>query len=177
MKTKVVSILTMVYGGCAAGFGLFFMIIVFMQKWMISGMPSSANPEFQARLMEQRLYMETLHAIWLIFIPFLVVLGLLFAFSGYQLYKDREIGKRIAYGSSLSTVLWFALYAVISTTLGGPLARKMFGLNDFLFVLFGIFSYLVSFIMICGYPVFLLFYLPRTFRHLEPSLRQGASGP
>ncbi len=167
----------MVYGGGAVGFSLFFMILVFMQKWMVSGMPSSANPGFQARLMEQRIYMETLHSIWLVFMPFLVILGLLFAFSGYQLYRGREIGKRIAFGSALSTVLWFALYAVISTTSGGALARKMFGLNDTLFVLFGIFSYLVSFIMICGYPGFLLFYLPRISRTTEPLLRQGVSAP
>jgi hypothetical protein len=171
MKTKVISVLTMVYGGGTAVFGLFFIAIIFLQKLMFSTMPSSVN------FVNQRLYMETLHNIWLVFMPMLIVLGFLFVLSGYCLYNARDVGKRLAQGSSIAVILWFAFYALILEVKAGAMMENTFFLNNFLYVPFVVFSYLMSFVMLCGYPVFLLFYLPRISRTTEPSLRQGASGP
>jgi hypothetical protein len=159
MKTKVISVLTMVYGGCTAVFGLFFLVIIFLQKLMFSAMPSSVN------FMNQRLYMETLHNIWLIFMPLLIFLGLLFLFSGYHLYKSRLVGKRLTQSASIAVILWFAFYAFILEVKAGAMMENTFILNNIVYVPFMVFSYLMSFVMICGYPVFLLFYLSR--RHAQ----------
>ena len=159
MKTKVISVLTMVYGGGSAVFSLFFIAIIFLQKLMFSTMPSSVN------FVNQRLYLETLHNIWLIFMPLLIFLGLLFLFSGYHLYKARLVGKRLTQGASIAVILWFAFYALIVEVKAGAMMENTFFLNDILYVPFMVFSYLMSFVMICGYPVFLLFYLSR--RHAQ----------
>ena len=145
----------MVYGGCTAVFGLFFLVIIFLQKLMFSAMPSTVN------MMDQRLYMETLHNIWLVFMPLLIFLSLLFLFSGYHLYKARLVGKRLTQGASIAVILWFAFYALILEVKAGAMMENTFFLNNILYIPFMVFSYLMSFVMICGYPVFLLFYLSR----------------
>lgn len=176
MKNKVVSVLTMVYGGLEAAFGLFSLLGIFMQRLMMRATPSFSHPNFHGGSLEFWLRIEITHNVWLVFMPFLIVLGFLFVVSGYQLYKNKGVSVPLIRVSSLSIILWFVLYAVINV-LWLPYITRGFELNHAFLILLMILSMVMSFVMTCGYPVFLLFYLPRISRTNEPSLRQGASGP
>lgn len=173
MKNKVVSVLTMVYGGLEAFFGLGLLFIIIMQKIMIWS-ASLSHPKYNARSWIIWQNIEITHNVWAVFAPFLILLGVLFFISGYHLYQNRPVGLRLVRVASVSIILWFVLYAVINV-LWLPYITRGFELNHTFLIPLMILSMVMSFVMICGYPVFLLFYLPRMSRTTEPSLKQGVS--
>jgi hypothetical protein len=158
MKNKVVSVLTMVFGSLEAVFGFFSLLGIFMQRLMMRATPSVSHPEVHRGSMEFWLRIEITHNIWLIFMPFLIALGILFVVSGYQLYKNKKIGVPLIRGASISIVLWFILYCLISLSFG-PYLFNIPEMNDVSFKIFLVLSGIISFVVICGYPVFLLLYL------------------
>jgi len=100
--------------------------------------------------------MDLVHNVWSIFMPFLFIIGLLFVFSGYKMHQQRVIGKSIARIASLSIILWFILYGALSISLVPFLGFE--DVNSLFFKILMAFSFVMSYVFICGYPTFLLFY-------------------
>ena len=104
-KSNKTPMVMMVLGGLGTMFGLMALMIVFMQKSFLARSNAADNaPEFMLQ------YMEKIHQIFLVWMPLLSVLGLVWVVGGFLLHRYGRAYKGWVLISILLSVGWIFGY-------------------------------------------------------------------
>ena len=105
------------------------------------------------------LYLTALQNVWLLYMPIVFIIGLLYILSGFLIKKGRRMGIFFGVISALLNILWFAGYSVsLHTTVLPAMPHKFHP-----FVIAG--ALIFSGIILCLYPLYYLI----TYNNIETS--------
>jgi hypothetical protein len=149
LSSKTISDLSKLYGLLGILFGSGLILFQFIQRMFFSADSFPSTPQ-----MDFKLYFTALNKLWLTYIPFMILIGGMFFLSGYFISKNYKYGKMVLILSSTLNIIWYILYAVASWHDILPLILNAFSPNTFMI------SYTLTGMVMCAYPLFLLFYLP-----------------
>jgi hypothetical protein len=149
LSLKTIGDLSKVYGllGMIFGSGLIFFSYIQRLFYNANHFPGNPNIDF-------KLCYAALSRLWLTYIPFMILIGGMFYLSGYFIIKKNKNGKRILLLSSILNIIWYFLYAIAAAHDIVPLMANVFSPKSFME------SYIMTGIVTCAYPFFILIYLP-----------------
>jgi hypothetical protein len=149
MKAKNAGLVTMVYGAVGCGFGLFALLITYVENKMIVNFKSTDQLE------KMKIYFHALQNVWLIFMPLMILIGLIYLLSGYYLKKQRKEGISVGIVATILNILWFIGYVMSLITNVMPVFPHRIdpAVEISIFSLVGIIT--------CLYPIYFLFIFKR----------------
>jgi hypothetical protein len=103
-------IITCIFGGVMIPFGAFGLLMVALQRLMFSTLPPIPATDPHGKL-----FLETMHLIhgaWLIYMPLLIVIGVVFVVAGIQLFRGSQVARRVAQVNAGLCYVWLIAYAV-----------------------------------------------------------------
>jgi hypothetical protein len=98
-----------ILGVMMIAFGVFSLLMVGLQRVMLFGLPPIPQ---DARGIAFTKATEAIHLTWLIYMPLMIVGGLVFAVTGVGVFRGSEIARRVPQVNALLGYIWLAAYAV-----------------------------------------------------------------
>lgn len=149
----------MIYGLVGCCFGLFALLLSYAAQKMIGNFESTGD-----QIIKMKSYFSALQNVWLIYMPLMIIIGFVYAFSGWLIQKEKKEGILIGIFASVLNLLWFAGYAISLYTNVMPVFPHKIepAVQIVVIAMAGIF--------ICLYPLYFLI----TFKRIE--LKQELTG-
>ncbi len=151
MKAKSIGLFSIVYGVIGCGFGLFALLITYaVQKMIVNFKPTE-------QVEKMKIYIKALQDVWLIYMPAMILIGLIYLFSGYLLNKHRKQGISVGMVAAIFNILWSAGYTmnIISNVIPVSSHPLKPAVQIFVTAIVGIVT--------CLYPLYFLL----TFKNIE----------
>ncbi len=146
-QIKTIGSISKIYGLIATGFGTILILTSFILRVFFNAHHFPPHPK-----MNFKLYFVALHEVWMIYMPLMVLIGLLYLLSGQGLSHNRKFGKVLLLTSSLLNIGWFLFYINASRITVLPLVKNAFPSGIITF------SFILTAFVTCGYPTFVLAY-------------------
>ena len=109
-------------------------------------------------------YFAALQDVWLIYMPLMIIIGLIYVSSGLLLKKEKKEGISVGIFAAILNLLWFVGYAIsLNINVMPVFPQKLEPASE-------IFVIAIAGIFICLYPLYFLF----TFMKIE--LKQDLTG-
>ncbi|QDU28347.1 hypothetical protein ETAA8_34470 [Anatilimnocola aggregata] len=102
-------IITGVFGVLMTLFAGFALLIIALQRAMLGMMPVRPGERHGIDVMKVA---DTIHGIWFFYMPLTLVGGLVFAISGYYLYRGSNVARRVAQLNAICGFAWTVAYAI-----------------------------------------------------------------
>ncbi len=153
---KVSGIVTSVFGLLMTAFACFGLLILGFQRMVILGMPQEHEDAEAAAVMKAML---AIHHVWLIYLPLMIVGGLIFVGAGWWLYRGSQVARRIAQATALGGYVWVAAYTVSCYQIMDDIMPR--GLPEPARVAFMWLSLVSGTLIGAAFPSVLLFFLSR----------------
>lgn len=151
MKAKSSGLISIIYGFVGCGFGVFALLMIFMGQKMIR------NFESTDQIDKMRIYFAALQQVWLIYMPLMIIIGLIYVLSGVLLKEDKKGGISAGIFAGILNLLWFAGYAIsVNNNVMPVFPHKLEPALQ-------IFAISIAGIFICLYPLYFLF----TFKRIQ----------
>jgi hypothetical protein len=140
------------YGIFYSLYGLFSLLFLFVFKFMLNSSPM--NPS----IIKMSHFFTALRSVWLIYIPIMIVIGLLYMLSGWLIKKKNQKGIAVGISASILNFFWFAGYVVSGILDVFPYWPGKLPPVAFLIIVLVFWT-----IVFCSYP----FYFLLTFKRIE----------
>jgi hypothetical protein len=143
---------SLAYGACGVVLGLFSSIFLFVFNIMVSSAKETPH------IIKMGYYVTALRSVWIIYMPIMVVIGVLYILSGWLLKNKKQKGIAVGIIASILNLFWFAGYAVsvifkVLPTFPGKLPP----------IEFQIIVLVIGTVVFCLYPIYFLL----TFKRIE----------
>ena len=104
---------------CFASFGL---MIVAGQRMMLSAIgPMTEFPEGPSPIDA----MNALHGVWFIYLPIMLVGGIVYAVSGFHVRRGSLVARRVAQANAIVGYLWVVAYSISGYQVSSSLAPQL----------------------------------------------------
>lgn len=153
---KVAGIVTSVFGLLMTAFACFGLLILRLQRMVILGMPSEHEDAEAAAVMKA---MMAIHHVWFIYLPLMILGGLILVGSGWWLFHGSQVARRIAQATALGGYVWSVAYAVSCYQIMDDIMPR--GLPEPARVAFMWLSLVIGTLISAAFPSALLFLLSR----------------
>jgi hypothetical protein len=108
LRTDNVSgIITGVFGVVMAGFAGFGLLIVALQRVMLSAMPPFPHDPSGVSVVDA---MHAIHGVWFVFFPLMIAGGIVFAVSGFYVRRGSLAARRVAQANAILGYVWLVAY-------------------------------------------------------------------
>jgi hypothetical protein len=106
---KISGLVTLVFGLLMIGFGAFSLAIVGFQRLVITGLMQDPQNADMSRVAEG---MKAVHGVWFIYLPLMMLGGLVFVVSGFFLSRGSLTARRIAQINAICGYMWGIAYSM-----------------------------------------------------------------
>ncbi len=144
MKANDAGNISLVYGLLGAVFGISALGVLPIGINMLSTFPREPQVE------KMKLYFTTLQSVWLLYMPMMIIICLLYILSGFLIKKGKKAGISFGVVSAILNLIWFVGYAISVYAVVLPIFPHKFHLSLFIGAL------IISGIFICLYPTYYL---------------------
>jgi hypothetical protein len=151
---KVSGIVTLIFGLLMIGFATFGLTIVGFQRLV---MQDSQNAEM-SRIVES---MKAMHGVWFIYLPLMMLGGLVFAVSGFFLSRGSLAARRIAQINAICGYMWGIAYSMSCYQIMDVVMPRTPALPDSARTAFMWVSLVVGTLLNAAFPTAMLFLLSR----------------
>jgi hypothetical protein len=103
-------ILTCICGVLMSVFAAVALLMVALQRLMLTTMPPIPTSDARGKLFLQT--MHRMHDIWLLYMPLMLAGGVVFAIAGFRLLYGSQLARRVAQINASVGYLWLIAYAL-----------------------------------------------------------------
>ncbi len=152
---KGLGIVAIIYGAAAIFLGLLGIFFLAAQNLFLELLPDYMEyPEG----FDIRQTIVSLYTIWIVFVPLMMLIGVLFLFGGIRLYNNREMTGLLK-AASVANIIWYISYVAAILIFLVP-EISITGIEIGGLITVGVLiSAIINALIIIGFPVFLLVYL------------------
>jgi len=152
MKAEKAGTNSVAYGACGVVLGLFPTIFLFVFNIMVSSAKETPH------IIKMGYYVTALRSVWLIYMPIMIVIGVLYILSGWLIKNKNQKGIVVGISASIFNLFWVAGYEVSLIFNVLPTFPGKFPPIEFQIIVFVIVA-----VIFCLYPVYFLL----TFKRIE----------
>ena len=156
MKANDAGNISLVYGLLGAVFGILSLGGLLIGTNMLSTFPREPQVE------KMKLYFTALQSVLFIYMPVMIIIGLLYILSGFLIKKGKKEGISFGVVSAILNIIWFVGYAISVYTVVLPAFPHKFHPSLFLGAM------IITGIIICLYPTYYLI----SFKKIDINLRK-----
>lgn len=152
MKAKSAGLISLIYGFLGCGLGIFSLFTLYMGQKMLNNFKSTGE-----QFLKMKFYFNALHDSWLIYMPLIIIIGLIYILAGWLIKKGKKEGISVGIFAGILNLLWFAGYAIsILDNVMPAFPRKLQPIEE-------IFAIAIAGIFMCLFPLYFLL----TFKRIE----------
>jgi len=107
MKAKSSGVISIIYGFLGCGFGVFALLTIYAGQKMINNFKATGD-----RISKMINYFAALQNVWLVYMPLMIIIGLIYVSSGLLLKKEKKEGISVGIFAAILNLIWFAGYAI-----------------------------------------------------------------
>jgi hypothetical protein len=155
---KVSGIVTLIFGLLMIGFATFGLTIVGFQRLVISLLMQDSQNAEMSRIVES---MKAMHGVWFIYLPLMMLGGLVFAVSGFFLSRGSLAARRIAQINAICGYMWGIAYSMSCYQIMDVVMPQTPALPDSARTAFMWVSLVVGTLLNAAFPTAMLFLLSR----------------
>ncbi len=152
MKAKSSGLISIIYGFLGCGGGVFSLLAIYLGQKMIGNFKSTGD-----QILKMNIYFTALHDVWFIYMPLMIIVGVIYVLSGWLIKKGKKEGISVGIFAAILNLLWFAGYAMsVNTNVMPVFPHKLQPPEQ-------IFAFVITGIFMCLYPLYFLF----SFKRIE----------
>ena len=161
--------ITCVFGIVMIGFASFGLIIVALQRVMISAMPPM--PQNGPSVTDM---MHAIHGVWFIYFPIMIVGGIIYAVAGFHVRRGSLAARRVAQGNAICGYIWVIAYSISCYQIMDIIGPPPDVLSEKASAVFQWFSIVLGTLMGAAFPTGLLYILSRPQKQTAKMLPEPA---